>query len=231
MHLIHSVSIVVLQADLSTPPSRRTVPRIPPPRRGMRFFPRTLKFIPHAPLTRYRAADAAAPARIDQARHEPYYPATAAAAQAAVRHSIFIYTEEQRGNQLVESTVIGMLSDISGSDKLIVVQDPFSGLKFIYRVDHESSNLDAAALTEQDGSAFNGKQSVEINAMTYKLGTADNAMKLLRGKTHWIQDKGSVLSVLLQNAASRKTRFAPQRIERDRMRKIPPGVPIERLPG
>ena len=101
-----------------------------------------------------------------------------------------------------------MLSDISGSDKLIVVQDPFSGLKFIYRVDHESSNLDAAALTEQDGSAFNGKQSVEINAMTYKLGTADNAMKLLRGKTHWIQDKGSVLSVLLQNAASRKTRFA-----------------------
>ena len=122
-----------------------------------------------------------------------------------------------------------MLSDISGSDKLIVVQDPFSGLKFIYRVDHESSNLDAAALTEQDGSAFNGKQSVEINAMTYKLGTADNAMKLLRGKTHWIQDKGSVLSVLLQNAASRKTRFAPQRIERDRMRKIPPGVPIERL--
>ena len=59
-----------------------------------------------------------------------------------------------------------MLSDISGSDKLIVVQDPFSGLKFIYRVDHESSNLDAAALTEQDGSAFNGKQSVEINAMT-----------------------------------------------------------------
>ena len=146
-------------------------------------------------------------------------PATAAAAQAAVRHSIFIYTEEQRGNQLVESTVIGMLSDISGSDKLIVVQDPFSGLKFIYRVDHESSNLDAAALTEQDGSAFNGKQSVEINAMTYKLGTADNAMKLLRGKTHWIQDKGSVLSVLLQNAASRKTRFAPQRIERDRMRR------------
>ena len=112
-----------------------------------------------------------------------------------------------------------MLSDISGSDKLIVVQDPFSGLKFIYRVDHESSNLDAAALTEQDGSAFNGKQSVEINAMTYKLGTADNAMKLLRGKTHWIQDKGSVLSVLLQNAASRKTRFAPQRIERDRMRR------------
>ena len=42
-----------------------------------------------------------------------------------------------------------MLSDVSGSDKLVVVQDPHSGLKFIYRVDHESSNLDAAAITAQ----------------------------------------------------------------------------------
>ena len=86
------------------------------------------------------------------------------------------------------------------------MQDPFSGRSSFIAWIGESSNLDAAALTEQDGSAFNGKQSVEINAMTYKLGTADNAMKLLRGKTHWIQD-GSVLSVLLQNAASRKTRL------------------------
>ena len=127
MHLIHSVSIVVLQGPehAAIAPDR---PRIPRRGRGMEIFPQE-RSNPHAPLTRYRAADAAAPARIDQARHEPYYPATAAAAQAAVRHSIFIYTEEQRGNQLVESTVIGMLSDISGSDKLIVVQDPFSGLK------------------------------------------------------------------------------------------------------
>lgn len=145
------------------------------------------------------------------------------------RPSIFIYTEEQRGNQLVESPVIGMLSDVSGSDKLVVAQDPFSGIKFVYRIDHESSNLDAAAITEQDESAFNGKNSVQINSMSYKLGTADNAMKLLRGKSQWIQDKGAVLSVLLQNAAARKTRFAPPRIERDRVRKVPPGVPVEYL--
>jgi hypothetical protein len=152
------------------------------------------------------------------------------AAGAKSRHSIFIYTEEQRGNQLVESLVIGMLSDISGSDKLIVAQDPHSGLKFIYRVDHESSNLDAAAITEQEPESFNGKTSVQINAMSYRLGSADNAMKLLRGKTQWIQDKGAVLSVLLQNAAARKTRFASARIERDRMRKVPQGVPVEYLP-
>ncbi|QKH38769.1 hypothetical protein FOC84_29090 [Achromobacter pestifer] len=145
------------------------------------------------------------------------------------RHTIYIYTEEQRGNQLVESLVIGMLSDISGSDKLVVAQDPHSGLKFVYRIDHDSSNLDAAAITEQDESVFNGKTSVQINSMTYRLGTAENAMKLLRGKNQWIQDKGAVLSVLLQNAAARKTRFAPPRIERDRMRKVPPGVKVEHL--
>lgn len=149
---------------------------------------------------------------------------------AAARHSIFIYTEEQRGNQLVESPVIGMLSDISGSDKLIVAQDPHSGLKFIYRVDHESSNLDAAAITEQEPATFDGKTQVQINAMAYRLGSAESAMKLLRGKKQWIQDKGSVLSVLLQNAAARKTRFASARIERDRMRKVPAGVPVEYLP-
>ncbi len=148
---------------------------------------------------------------------------------APARHTIYIYTEEQRGNQLVESLVIGMLSDISGSDKLVVVQDPHSSLKFVYRIDHDSSNLDAAAITEQDAAVFNGKTSVQINSMTYRLGTAENAMKLLRGKNEWIQDKGAVLSVLLQNAAARKTRFAPPRIERDRMRKVPPGVAVEHL--
>lgn len=149
---------------------------------------------------------------------------------ARSRHTIFIYTEEQRGNQLVESPVLGMLSDISGSDKLVVAQDPHSGLKFIYRVDHDSNNLDAAAITEQDESLFNGKTTVQINSMTYRLGTVENAMKLLRGKSQWIQDKGAVLSVLLQNAAARKTRFASPRIERDRLRKVPPGVPVEYLP-
>ena len=66
--------------------------------------------------------------------------------------------------------------------------------------------------------------------MSYRLGTVENAMKLLRGKTQWIQDKGAVLSVLLQNAAARKTRFSAVRIERDRMRKVPHGVPVEYLP-
>lgn len=181
-------------------------------------------FVPHPPGP--RALPAIFPSGMERSRLVPAAPAQS----ARVRHSIFIYTEEQRGNQMVESLVLGMLSDISGSEKLIVVQDPHHGFKYVYRIDHESSNLDAAAITELDPSVFNGKSSTEINAMSYRLGTPENAMKLLRGKTHWIQDKGSVLSVLLQNAAARKTRFAPPRIERERMRKVPEGVPVELLP-
>ncbi|WP_251865889.1 hypothetical protein [Achromobacter sp. Marseille-Q4962] len=155
-------------------------------------------------------------------------PAPAQAARAQ-RPTVFIYTEEQRGKQLVESPVIGMMSDASGSDKLIVIQDPHSGIKFLYRIDFESSNLDAAAITEEEAAAFDGKRSVQIDATTYRLGTVDNAVKLLRGKTRWIQDKGAVLSVLLQNAAARKSRFAAVRIERDRLRKVPADVPVEYL--
>ncbi|MDQ8030904.1 hypothetical protein CEG14_11450 [Bordetella genomosp. 1] len=143
--------------------------------------------------------------------------------------TIHLYTEEQRGNQIVESIVVGMFSDVSGADKLIVVQDPHSGIKFVYRVEHDVSNLDAAAITELDAAKFDGKSSTNINGMSYKLGTADAALKLLRGKTTWIQDKGAVLSVLLQNAAVRSARFSVMRIQRERMTKVPPGVQVESL--
>ncbi|WP_249279031.1 hypothetical protein [Bordetella genomosp. 5] len=143
--------------------------------------------------------------------------------------TIYLYTEEQRGNQLVESEVIGMFSDISGADKLIVVKDPASGIKFVYRVEHDVTNLDAAAITDLDAAKFNGKNSTLINGMNYKLGTAESAFKLLRGKTTWIQDKGAVLSVLLQNAAARSARFSVIRIQRDRITKVPAGTAVETL--
>lgn len=152
-------------------------------------------------------------------------------ASPANRYTLFVYTEEERGNQLVESPVLGMLSDISGSEKFIVVQDPASGVKFIYRIQHDSRNLDAAAITDQTAESFDGRASVQINAMTYRLGTPENAMKLLRGRDQWVQDKGAVLSVLLQNAASRRTRFTPPAIERTRLKAVPTGVPVEHLPS
>ncbi|ANY16261.1 hypothetical protein [Bordetella pseudohinzii] len=144
--------------------------------------------------------------------------------------TIFLYTEEQRGKQLVESEVVGMFSDVSGADKLVVIRDPHTRLQFVYRVEHDSNNLDAVAITELDAGLFDGKHSTQINAMSYRLGNPASALKLLRGKTQWIQDKGAVLSVLLQNAAARSASFSLRRIHRDRIDKVPPGVPVEHLP-
>ncbi|MBO9353857.1 hypothetical protein GG851_07605 [Bordetella petrii] len=144
--------------------------------------------------------------------------------------TVLLYTEEQRGNQLVESPVVGMLSDVSGADKLIAIHDPHSRITFLYRVDYGANNLDAVAITDQDPSAFDGKHGITINGTGYRLGTPENAIRLLRGKTRWIQDKGSILSVLLRNAASRHTGFATRQIHRERVRRIPDGVPVEPLP-
>ncbi|WP_459618516.1 hypothetical protein [Bordetella sp. 2513F-2] len=143
--------------------------------------------------------------------------------------TLFVYTEEQRGNQLVESVLVGMISDIAGAEKLVVVKDPHSGIQFVYRVLHEISNLDAAAITELDPAEFDGRRTTQINGMNYRLGTPDSALRLLRGKTHWVQDKGCVLSVLLQNAAARRSTLVSRSIARERLTRVPPGVPVEYL--
>lgn len=148
---------------------------------------------------------------------------------ASHQRTLFVYTEEQRGNQLVESVVVGMFSDVAGAEKLIVVKDPHSGLQFVYRVQHDTNNLDAAAITDLPPASFDGRGSTQINGMNYRLGTADNAMRLLRGKVKWIQDKGCVLSVLLQNAAARRANFISRSIHRDRVTQVPNGVPVEYL--
>lgn len=145
--------------------------------------------------------------------------------------TIFLYTEEQRGNRLVESPVIGTISDFSNSERYVVVQDPHNNLQFAYAIQHDSNNLDATAIVELPPSMFDGKSSTMINGNKYKLGSPDTAMKFLRNKTQWIQDKGCMLSVLLQNAAAKRTAFFPRTIQRDRLTAIPAGVPVEHLPA
>ena len=55
-------------------------------------------------------------------------------------------------------------------------------------------------------------------------------MKYLRNHTRRIQDKGSVLSVLLQYVASRRTGLSmPPSIKRNRRVSIAPGVAVETL--
>jgi hypothetical protein len=143
--------------------------------------------------------------------------------------TIFLYTEEKRGNQWVESIIVGQMGDFSGSEKYIVIQDPHTGINFVYRVDSATSNLDAVSMTPLTEADFAARKSIVINGATFKLGPPEDAVKLLRGKTQWIQDKGAILSVLLQGAATRKVGFVRSHIQRDRVTQIPQGVPVEYL--
>ncbi|WP_454691822.1 hypothetical protein [Achromobacter aloeverae] len=145
--------------------------------------------------------------------------------------TIFLYTEEKRGNQLVESVVIGQISDFSGSEKLIVVQDPHTRINFVYRIDAFSNNLDAVSITHCAEADFAARKNITIRGATFKLGPPSDAIKLLRGKNQWIQDKGSILSVLLQGAATntKSVGMVRTQIQRERLDRIPPGVQVEYL--
>lgn len=143
--------------------------------------------------------------------------------------TIFLYTEEKRGNQWVESIVVGQLGDFSGSEKFIVVQDPHTRINFVYRIDAMSNNLDAVSMTGLTEADFAARKTTTIGGATFKLGPAQDAIRLLRGKTQWIQDKGSILSVLLQGAATKKVGFVSTRIQRERVTQVNPGVPVEYL--
>jgi hypothetical protein len=143
--------------------------------------------------------------------------------------TILVYTEEKRGNQWVESIIVGQIGDFSGSEKFLVVQDPHTRLNFVYRIDHMSGNLDAISMTPLTEAEFAARKTTTINGATFKLGPPEDAVKLLRGKTQWIQDKGAILSVLLQGAATRKVGFVQPRIQRDRVTQVPDGIPVEYL--
>ncbi len=143
--------------------------------------------------------------------------------------TIFLYTEEQRGKQLVESPVVGMISDIAGMEKLIVVKDVHNHLDFVYKIVHDSANLDALAIVCYDHTGYDGRTRINVHGITYRLGKPEDAIRLLRGKTRWIQDKGSVLAVLLDGASSKQVSFASRRMARTRLQNIPDDAQVVAL--
>jgi len=143
--------------------------------------------------------------------------------------TLFLYTEEARGNQLVESIIVGQIADFSGAEKLIVVQDPHTRIDFIYRIDHFSNNLDAVSIAALPGEDYVARKTTTIGGATFKLAPAEEAVKLLRGKNQWIQDKGAVLSVLLRGAATKNIGFVRPQIQRDRLTRVPAHVAVEYL--
>ena len=145
------------------------------------------------------------------------------------RHTIFLYTEEDSGGRLIESPVIGLINDYSG-DRLIVVRDPYNDLKFVYRVDFETGNLEAVGIVHLTTEQFDSKASVEIDHLIYRLSSAEQAIRHLHKRTKWIQDKSSAMSVLLHYTASRRQKLStPRSIDREKVLVIPPDAPVETL--
>jgi hypothetical protein len=145
------------------------------------------------------------------------------------RHTIFLYTEGDSGGRLIESPVIGLVNDYSG-DRLIVVRDPYNDLKFVYRVDFDTYNLEAVGVVNLPDEQFDSKASVEIEHLVYRLGSAEQAIRHLRKRTKWIQDKSAAMSVLLHYTASRRQKLSmPRSIDRDKVLVIPPDAPVETL--
>lgn len=145
------------------------------------------------------------------------------------RHTIFLYTQGDNGGRLIESQVIGLINDYSG-DRLLVVRDSYNDLKFVYRIEIDTHNLEAVGVVHLSEEQFDSKASVEIEHLAYRLGSAEQAVRLLRKRTQWIQDKSSAMSVLLDYTASRRQRLStPRSIDREKILAIPADTPVETL--
>lgn len=141
--------------------------------------------------------------------------------------TVFIYTEEKRGDQLVESIVLSSLTDISGSEKLIVIKDPYNDINFVYKIATSSSNLEAVCMLSDEECNPEKNKNIVLNHTSFKINSPTDAMKLLKNKTRWIQDKGSVLSVLLQKARKENPLFHARPIARPYVTKIPDNAPVD----
>lgn len=148
---------------------------------------------------------------------------------AKSRPTLYLYTERDSGGALVESVIIGTINDYSG-DKLLVVQDPYNDVKYVYQADFDTLTFNAVGVVNLPEEQFESRASVEINNLTYRLGSSDQAVKHLRKRMQWIQDKSAAMSVLLYYTASRRSKLSvPHSITRDRVLGIPPDTPIETL--
>lgn len=161
-------------------------------------------------------------------------------AQIQVRHStgskeqqelptVLVYMADKRGQMLVESPVLGVISDISGSEKFVVIRDEMNDTAFAYRVVSGRDTLDAVAILPFERDEFEARLRVTIGGEIYKLSPGTDAMALLRNKRRWIQDAGCALGVLIEAAAQRRPMFTSKRIQRPRVESIPEHVPIQSI--
>src|SRR5690606_33598282 len=100
--------------------------------------------------------------------------------------TILVYTAGKQGPVLAESSVIGLISDISGSEKFVVVRDEMNDTCFAYRVVASRDTLDAVAVLPYTLKDYDTRLRVTISGEIFKLGPSEEAMALIRNKRRWI---------------------------------------------
>lgn len=143
--------------------------------------------------------------------------------------TVLVYMADKRGQMLVESPVLGTISDISGSEKFVVIRDEMNDTAFAYRVVGIRETLDAVAVLPFEREEYENRHRVMIGGEIYKLSPSTDALALMRNRQRWIQDPGCALGVLIEAAAQRRPMFTSRRIQRPRLDAIPANAPIQSL--
>jgi|GEM_PF-2252334 len=143
--------------------------------------------------------------------------------------TVWVYMADKRGQMLVESPVLGAISDISGSEKFVVIRDEMNDTAFAYRVVSSRDTLDAVAILPFERDEFEARLRVTVGGEIYKLSPGAEAVALLRNKRRWIQDSGCALAVLIEAAAQRRPMFTSKRIQRPRLDAIPENTPVQSI--
>src|SRR5690606_14890180 len=96
-----------------------------------------------------------------------------------------------------------------------------SNIDYMYKISSIPNNLDALSVSRLPDHDFTDRKRIMLDGDTHKLAPAPEALKLLNGQTHWIQDKGSMLSVLVHSAAGGPMRFIARTVNRPRITELP----------
>lgn len=116
--------------------------------------------------------------------------------------TIFLYIDDKLGQRLEEFYVIGGIEDNKTHEKLIILKNS-DNISYAYEINHDTNNLNAKTSLSLESyskiqlSDFDNQKEIKVGKKKYLTLSADDSLALLNGKNEWIQDKDSVLGVLL----------------------------------
>lgn len=112
--------------------------------------------------------------------------------------TIFIYAKKSEQEAFRESYVIGGLKDIKTNKEYVVVKT-LNNSMMAYFVSAVENNLDAFTMLSQSVEVkdFDKCKTIKIGKNSFYTQETEEALELLKGKTQWIEDSQSLVSMLL----------------------------------